>query len=485
MDMENNKELMHLLICMFFMTEIRSGSVTLSCQLSSYEVCDTLVRSEELQLIWVNQAGVNLMTDSRYQILFSSTHCNSTLTTTLLNEDHNREWRCQVTQRNQLKASATYTVKYSAPVDSTTLTPVSSSNSEKKSSRTTAADSTQQAPPSATFLPLVVVGVVAALAVLLAVIFWLIRKKNTKAGTSGAEVTHVFSGSGENVSFPCNNALSDCKSTFWIYSRLSETVELIAGGKKKNDIERRERLSLGSDCSLNIKKVTQEDYGLYSCRQFVNGRGEQQGTDAPVYLHVLHVSSSSSQTEIRSGSVTLSCQLYSYEVCDTLLRSEGLQLIWVNQAGVNLLTDSRYQILFSSTHCISTLTTTLLNEDHNREWRCQVTQRNQLKASATYTVKYSAPVDSTTLTPVSSSNSEKKSSRTTAADLTQQDPADTTSDHKVCMAAGSIFREIVTTVKIAVFAAPTVILLQIICARRAGRKDSHQPEEIEMPTVLE
>lgn len=37
--------------------------------------------------------------------------------------------------------------------------------------------------PSEIFLPLVIVGVVAALAVLiLAVIFWLIRKKQTKAG---------------------------------------------------------------------------------------------------------------------------------------------------------------------------------------------------------------------------------------------------------------------------------------------------------------
>ncbi|XDV40136.1 hypothetical protein PO909_009272 [Leuciscus waleckii] len=212
-------------------------------------------------------------------------------------------------------------------------------------------------------------------------------------GTSGVTEAHVFSSSNENVRLPCNNALSDCTSTTWIYARLSGsgTVELIAGGKKKNDIERRERLSLGSDCSLNIKKVTQEDYGLYTCRQFVNGK--QQGTDAPVYLHVLHVSSSSSQTEIRSGSVTLSCQLYSGVSCDTLFRTEELQLIWVNQAGVNLMTDSRYQILFSSTHCISTLTTTLLNEDHNREWRCQVTQRNQLKTSATYTVNDSAQED--------------------------------------------------------------------------------------------
>ncbi|XP_048012843.1 uncharacterized protein LOC125246036 [Megalobrama amblycephala] len=309
-------------------------------------------------------------------------------------------------------------------------------------------------------------------------------------GTSGTEVTHVFSSSGENVHLPCNNDLSGCTSTTWIYNRHSETVELIAGGKKKNNIERRERLSVGSDCSLNIKKVTQEDYGIYTCRQYVNG--QKQGTDAPVYLHFLHVSSSSSQTEIRPGSsVTLYCQLYYYGVsCDSLVRTEGIQLVWVNQAGVNLVTDSRYQISFSSTRCIITLTTTLLNEDLNREWRCQVTQRNQLKTSATFTVKFSdptetrtpnpvtnsktattvykpvtqsAPVDSTTLIPVSSSNSEKKSSRTTA-DPTQQ--------------------EIMIIIKTAVFVAPTVILLQIICARRAGRKDSHHPEEMEMPTTV-
>ncbi|XP_016357162.1 uncharacterized protein LOC107700137 [Sinocyclocheilus anshuiensis] len=208
-------------------------------------------------------------------------------------------------------------------------------------------------------------------------------------GTIGMDDTHKFCSSGENVRLPCNNALSGCTSTTWTYSRRSETVELIAGGEKKNDIERHERLSLGSGCSLKIKKATKEDYGFYSCRQYVN---EQQGTDAPVHLHFLHVSPSS--TQIRNGSsVTLSCQLYIDGVsCDTLVRTEGVQLIWVNQAGVNLQTDSRYQISFSSGHCISTLTTTLLNEDHNSEWRCQVKQRNELKTSATYIVKYSVTV---------------------------------------------------------------------------------------------
>ncbi|XDV10999.1 hypothetical protein PO909_000072, partial [Leuciscus waleckii] len=127
-------------------------------------------------------------------------------------------------------------------------------------------------------------------------------------------------------------------------------------------------------------------------------------------------SSSSSQTEISPGrSVTLSCQLYSDTVfsCDDLVHSEGVELLWVNQAGVDLKTDSRYQILSSSSSdqdlCILTLTTTLLNEDDNREWRCQLTHRNQLKTSVRYTVKYSAPVASPTLIPVRSSNSEKTS----------------------------------------------------------------------------
>ncbi|KAL0199157.1 hypothetical protein M9458_007697, partial [Cirrhinus mrigala] len=69
----------------------------------------------------------------------------------------------------------------------------------------------------------------------------------------GVDYAHVFISSGENVRLPCNNALHDCKSTTWIYDRHSAAVELIAYGIKRKDIERHERLSLGSDCSLNIK----------------------------------------------------------------------------------------------------------------------------------------------------------------------------------------------------------------------------------------
>ncbi|XP_073699830.1 uncharacterized protein [Garra rufa] len=280
----------------------------------------------------------------------------------------------------------------------------------------------------------------------------LIFLSSLSTGTSGEDDVHVFISSGENVHLPCNNAPHDCKSTTWIYNRRSAAVELIGDGIIMKEIERHERLSLGSDCSLNIKNITKEDYGSYSCRQYVNR--QQRGTDARIFLHVLHVSPSSSQTEISPGSsVNLSCQLDSYAggSCDDWIRSEGIQLFWVNQAGVNLtISDSRNQILLSSGHCIITLTTTLLDEDDNRNLRCEVTHRNQLKATARN------------------------------RDMIT-DPGDT----KVSKTTETLYRVIVIIVEFAVFAAPTVILLQIICARRAGRKDSQHREELVMNAILE
>ncbi|XP_052406279.1 uncharacterized protein LOC127952058 [Carassius gibelio] len=247
-------------------------------------------------------------------------------------------------------------------------------------------------------------------------------------GLSGVDDAHMFISSGEDVRLPCNNALTDCKSTSWIYNRFSHSpaVELIIGGRKKTDTERHERLSLESDCSLNIKSATEEDCGVYFCRQYVNN--QRQGTYARVFLHVLHVSSPSSQTEISAGrSLTLFCQLYSYSSypqvsCDDWIRSEGIDLFWVNQAGVKLTnSDSRYQISFSSDHCIFSLNTTILNEDENREWRCEVTHRDQVKTSVSYTVKISARADSTTaVTSVYITDSTTTTTTTTSTTSTPE-----------------------------------------------------------------
>ncbi|XP_048032569.1 uncharacterized protein LOC125259170 isoform X3 [Megalobrama amblycephala] len=208
--------------------------------------------------------------------------------------------------------------------------------------------------------------------------------------TGGRTYLHVFSSDGENVNLPCNNDLTDCTSTSWAYSGGSSVADLLVEkGIKNNDIKRRERLSLGSDCSLNIYKVTTEDHGVYSCRQYEK---TETFTDTDVHLNVLHVSPSSTQTEIRPGrSFTLSCQLYIHYgySCFNFFISERIEMVWVNKTGVNLRSDSRYQISSSPHHCISTLTTTLLHEDDNTEWTCQVTKGNKLETSVRYTVTYS------------------------------------------------------------------------------------------------
>nr|AVP43425.1 diverse immunoglobulin domain-containing protein DICP-F-11 [Carassius gibelio] len=241
----------------------------------------------------------------------------------------------------------------------------------------------------------------------------LIALSSLLTGISGEDDVHVFISSGEDVRLPCNNAACEYNSTTWNYNRFSHSaaVELIGLGIIKKDMKSHERLSLGSDCSLKIRNISTEDYGSYICQQWTGEKRDQkQGNDAGVYLHVLHVSSS--QTQISSDlSVTLSCRLYSYPrvSCDDSGRSEGIHLFWVNQAGVKLnISDSRYQRSSSSDPCIISLTITLLNEDHNREWRCNATRKDQVKKSP------AQAKTTTAMTPVHNTNSTTKTQKTTA-----------------------------------------------------------------------
>ncbi|KAI3364576.1 hypothetical protein L3Q82_011366 [Scortum barcoo] len=98
---------------------------------------------------------------------------------------------------------------------------------------------------------------------------------------------------GDEVTLPCENVIGgqkNCVYTTWLFSRSgnSSTVELIKLGqigeraKSKSD-----RLSVTANCSLVIKKVTVEDVGQYTCRQFRSG--QQQGNDSLVHLSVINM----------------------------------------------------------------------------------------------------------------------------------------------------------------------------------------------------
>ncbi|XP_073799863.1 uncharacterized protein [Danio rerio] len=211
----------------------------------------------------------------------------------------------------------------------------------------------------------------------LLLIFWTLS-----TGVIGAKDIHVFSSSGETARLRCINVDLQCKRLTWTYQTGTTTFTLTKLGVNVESTEKHERLNLSSDCSLIISRVTTEDAGYYMCLDEA-----PKYEDVPhVYLHVLDVSvsSSSSSSDIRPGpSLTLSCQLFSYSGfrCEYLVTNKDLHLSWLDEAGVKLHRDSRYQI--SSTGCIISLSTTLISEDEDKQWRCGVYQGNDLMTSAT------------------------------------------------------------------------------------------------------
>ncbi|XP_067338482.1 uncharacterized protein [Channa argus] len=109
--------------------------------------------------------------------------------------------------------------------------------------------------------------------------------------TAGAEQeTGLFVRDGDDVTLQCEiaNHHNRCDNTTWLFSGLGNTaVTLFEHGKIHNNTDSKpDRLSVTENCSLVIKKVTDEDVGHYSCRQF-DKSGRQQGSDSVVYLSVV------------------------------------------------------------------------------------------------------------------------------------------------------------------------------------------------------
>ncbi|XP_047243142.1 uncharacterized protein LOC124881569 [Girardinichthys multiradiatus] len=115
---------------------------------------------------------------------------------------------------------------------------------------------------------------------------------------------------GDNVTLPCKNVAAghrNCDTTVWIYSKLGQTaVELIYLGQVKQTTS--DRLSVSADCSLVLKKVTAEDVGRYTCRQYISGT--QSGPDAGVHLSLVKLTEHQNQDR-----VTLNCSVLTDEQC--------------------------------------------------------------------------------------------------------------------------------------------------------------------------
>ncbi|XP_020555734.1 uncharacterized protein LOC105357688 isoform X4 [Oryzias latipes] len=94
---------------------------------------------------------------------------------------------------------------------------------------------------------------------------------------------------GDEVTLKCENAnyFNDgCSRITWLYSNSGQTFSLFELGKIHKDVvSKSDRLSLTEKCSLVIKKITDEDAGSYTCRQF--STSGQQETDFQVGLNVI------------------------------------------------------------------------------------------------------------------------------------------------------------------------------------------------------
>ncbi|XP_056336573.1 uncharacterized protein LOC130247369 [Danio aesculapii] len=91
---------------------------------------------------------------------------------------------------------------------------------------------------------------------------------------------------GKPVSLPCLNKVkqNSCSKVTWL-SNKSPTVELVTLGIRKSDrLDRKDRVSLLTDCALHFSHVKPEDLGCFTCRQFSGLGGTQIEEDARICL---------------------------------------------------------------------------------------------------------------------------------------------------------------------------------------------------------
>ncbi|KAJ4929021.1 hypothetical protein JOQ06_004642 [Pogonophryne albipinna] len=102
----------------------------------------------------------------------------------------------------------------------------------------------------------------------------------------------------------------ECERTLWLFFGSGSTsVTLVKDGQIHKEAKAKsDRLRVTEECSLVIKKVTEEDVGVYLCRQF--RLGQQQGSYSEVYLSVVTMTEHQDNDEVK-----LDCSVETYGGC--------------------------------------------------------------------------------------------------------------------------------------------------------------------------
>ncbi|XP_044025068.1 uncharacterized protein LOC122863055 isoform X2 [Siniperca chuatsi] len=177
---------------------------------------------------------------------------------------------------------------------------------------------------------------------------------------------------GDEVTLPCENVIDGqqkCDGTMWLFSDSGYTaaVELIYLGQIGERAKAQsDRLSVTASCSLVIKKVTVEDVGHYTCRQYRSER--QQGPDSLVHLSVV------TMTEHKDpDKVTFTCSVSTFERC-------GHTVKWL-YAGEDVAKDNK-DLVTSQSLCrasVRFLTSHYSHTSRSNFLTCEVTVGNKVQ----------------------------------------------------------------------------------------------------------
>ncbi|XP_068075050.1 uncharacterized protein [Danio rerio] len=126
---------------------------------------------------------------------------------------------------------------------------------------------------------------------------------------------------GKPVSLPCLNKVeqNSCSKVTWL-SNESPTVELVSLGIRKSErLDRKNRVSLLTDCALHFSQVKPQNLGCFTCRQFSGLGGEQIKEDSRICLFIKKDATATTATTTTTTTTATTTQSYDTTSMDNIV----------------------------------------------------------------------------------------------------------------------------------------------------------------------
>ncbi|CAI5684442.1 unnamed protein product [Oreochromis niloticus] len=166
-----------------------------------------------------------------------------------------------------------------------------------------------------------------------------------------------FTKVGDDVTLPCLNVIDEqnnCDGTTWTFiSRNKKAAEVITLGQISEKVKTKsDRLNVTANCSLRIKKLTIEDVGLYSCKQYQ--LGETEGHKILVHHSLFDLSVITLNEYEDNDRMTLNCSVLTYGRCRHTVKwlIKGHDVDKENNQVVTSHTDCSTTVSFPKSHFI-------------------------------------------------------------------------------------------------------------------------------------